>query len=245
VIAPELGSHQPGMTVACADSHTSRHGASEQSPSASAPAQVRDVLADPEPFDRQTQVRSHLGGKAGCLLVCTQELDPPHDPPARGQRWAWAMPYEFAGPAIGSLSMEERMTLCNMAIEGGAGWGYVIPMPRHLSAYLHGRPMLRAANWERRWPWLAKLASGPEAQTSTTRCSFRCLGPGAHGQPGGSPRQGIGHRLRPCANPRAARTNEPPPGRAGLPLMDLTRGLPMAGLPVDSASWSLHQRSAQ
>jgi 3-isopropylmalate/(R)-2-methylmalate dehydratase large subunit len=71
--------------------------------------------------------------------------------------------YEFAGPAIEALSMEERMTLCNMAIEGGARCGYVNPDPITF-AYLQGRPFAPGGEaWERAVAWWSSLASGPDA----------------------------------------------------------------------------------
>jgi len=93
-LQPELGLTQPGMTVAfpffspvffMAIPLNLTHGAfGSNRPSASAPAQGSDVAAAKSPFDRTNSVRSHLGGRAGCLLCATQGLDPPHDPPARG-----------------------------------------------------------------------------------------------------------------------------------------------------------------
>jgi 3-isopropylmalate/(R)-2-methylmalate dehydratase large subunit len=71
--------------------------------------------------------------------------------------------YEFAGPAIAALSMEERMTLCNMAIEGGARCGYVNPDATTF-AYLERRPYApTGAAWRRAVAWWQSLASGADA----------------------------------------------------------------------------------
>jgi 3-isopropylmalate/(R)-2-methylmalate dehydratase large subunit len=71
--------------------------------------------------------------------------------------------YEFAGPAIEALSMEERMTLCNMAIEAGARCGYVNPDDTTF-AYLRGRPFApRGEAWDRAVRWWRSLASDPDA----------------------------------------------------------------------------------
>ena len=126
VIAPELGLTQPGMTVACGDSHTSTHGAFGAIAFGIGTSQVRDVLASQSLAMNKLKVRrlwfdGHLtkGVYAKDLIL--------HVIRSLGVKGGVGYAYEFGGPAIDVLSMEERMTICNMAIEGGARCGYVNP----------------------------------------------------------------------------------------------------------------------
>ena len=137
VIAPELGLTQPGMTVACGDSHTSTHGAFGAIAFGIGTSQVRDVLASQSLAMsklkvRRIQVNGQLadGVSAKDLIL--------HVIRTLGVKGGVGFAYEFAGPAVEALSMEERMTLCNMAIEGGARCGYVNPDPVTFD-YLNGR----------------------------------------------------------------------------------------------------------
>jgi len=137
VIAPELGLTQPGMTVACGDSHTSTHGAFGAIAFGIGTSQVRDVLASQSLAMGKLRVRRiwvdgqlQPGVYAKDLVL--------HVIRTLGVKGGVGYAYEFAGPAIAALSMEERMTLCNMAIEGGARCGYVNP-DQITFDYLQGR----------------------------------------------------------------------------------------------------------
>ncbi len=162
VIAPELGLTQPGMTVACGDSHTSTHGAFGAIAFGIGTSQVRDVLASQSLAMGRLKVRRILvegslrpGVHAKDLIL--------HVIRRLGVKGGVGHAYEFAGPAIEALSMEERMTLCNMAIEGGARVGYVNP-DAVTFAYLQGRPAApQGEAWERAVAWWSSLASGPAA----------------------------------------------------------------------------------
>jgi 3-isopropylmalate/(R)-2-methylmalate dehydratase large subunit len=162
VIAPELGLTQPGMTVACGDSHTSTHGAFGAIAFGIGTSQVRDVLASQSLAMGKLKVRRirvegtlQSGVYAKDLVL--------HVIRTLGVKGGVGYAYEFAGPAIEALSMEERMTLCNMAIEGGARCGYVNP-DAVTFAYLKGRPHAPAGEaWERAVAWWSALASGPDA----------------------------------------------------------------------------------
>src|SRR6476620_1414549 len=126
VIGPELGLTQPGMTIACGDSHTSTHGAFGSVAFGIGTSQVRDVLASQclaiEPLKvRRISVRGRLGrgGYAkDVILEIIRRL---------GVKGGGGYGYEYAGDAIERMSMDERMTICNMSIEGGARVGYVNP----------------------------------------------------------------------------------------------------------------------
>jgi 3-isopropylmalate/(R)-2-methylmalate dehydratase large subunit len=138
VIGPEQGLTQPGMTIACGDSHTSTHGAFGAIAFGIGTSQVRDVLATQTLALAPLKVRRvNVTGKLGhgvyakdVTLAIIREL---------GVNGGVGYAYEYAGPVIDAMSMEERMTLCNMAIEGGARCGYVNPDETTFE-YIRGRP---------------------------------------------------------------------------------------------------------
>ena len=138
VIGPELGLTQPGMTIACGDSHTSTHGAFGAVAFGIGTSQVRDVLASQclamEPMKvRRIRVTGNLAKGVyakDVVLTIIQRL---------GVRGGTGYAYEYAGDAIERMSMDERMTICNMSIEGGARVGYVNPDETTFE-YMKGRP---------------------------------------------------------------------------------------------------------
>jgi 3-isopropylmalate/(R)-2-methylmalate dehydratase large subunit len=137
VIGPEKGLTLPGMTIACGDSHTSTHGAFGAIAFGIGTSQVRDVLATQcLAMDRLRVRRVEITGKLArgvyakdVTLAVIHEL---------GVMGGIGFAYEYAGPVIDAMSMEERLTVCNMAIEGGARVGYVNP-DETTFAYLRGR----------------------------------------------------------------------------------------------------------
>ncbi|MCB1171322.1 MAG: 3-isopropylmalate dehydratase large subunit [Leptospiraceae bacterium] len=138
VIGPENGLTQPGMTICCGDSHTSTHGAFGAIAFGIGTSQVRDVLASqtmvtPRLKVRRIQVNGILGAAVTAKDLALHIIH------KLGTRAGVGFAYEFAGPAIEALSMEERMTLCNMAVEGGARCGYVNP-DQVTFDYLKDRP---------------------------------------------------------------------------------------------------------
>ncbi|MFM8604906.1 MAG: aconitase family protein, partial [Cyanobium sp.] len=162
VIAPELGLTQPGMTVACGDSHTSTHGAFGAIAFGIGTSQVRDVLASQSLAMNRLKVRRIRVEGALRPGVFAKDLVL-HVIRSLGVKGGVGHAYEFAGPAIEALSMEERMTLCNMAIEGGARVGYCNPDDVTF-AYLKGRPAAPEGEaFDRAVAWWRSLASGPDA----------------------------------------------------------------------------------
>lgn len=138
VIGPEQGLTQPGMTIACGDSHTATHGAFGAIAFGIGTSQVRDVLATQTlamaPLKvRQVKVSGKLGGGVYAKDVTLAIIR------ALGVNGGVGYAYEYAGDVIDAMTMEERMTLCNMAIEGGARCGYVNPDETTFE-YLRGRP---------------------------------------------------------------------------------------------------------
>ena len=126
VIGPELGLTQPGMTIACGDSHTSTHGAFGSIALGIGTSQVRDVLATQCIAVDKPKVRKiNINGKLGkgvyakdVILSIIRKL---------GVKGGIGYAYEYAGNVISNMTMEERMTICNMSIEGGAKCGYINP----------------------------------------------------------------------------------------------------------------------
>ena len=160
MIAPELGLTQPGMTVACGDSHTSTHGAFGAIAFGIGTSQVRDVLASQSLAMGKLKVRRIRVEGALQSGVFAKDLVL-HIIRRLGVKGGVGYAYEFAGPAIEALSMEERMTLCNMAIEGGARCGYVNP-DAVTFAYLKGRPHApTGAAWERAVAWWSQPGLRP------------------------------------------------------------------------------------
>ncbi|MBI3395464.1 MAG: 3-isopropylmalate dehydratase large subunit [Spirochaetia bacterium] len=137
VIGPELGLTQPGMTVACGDSHTSTHGAFGAVAFGVGTTQVAEILASqtvvvPRLPVRQVRLEGRLPRGVYAKDVILHVI---HEMGAKaGAGWA----YEFSGSAVEQMSMEERMTLCNMAVEAGARYGYVNPDKKTI-AYIKGR----------------------------------------------------------------------------------------------------------
>ena len=230
VIAPELGLTQPGMTVACGDSHTSTHGAFGAIAFGIGTSQVRDVLASQSLAMNKLKVRriwvnGHLqdGVYAKDLIL--------HIIRVLGVKGGVGYAYEFAGPAIDALSMEERMTLCNMAIEGGARCGYVNP-DAVTFAYLQGRPHAPAAEaWELAVAWWTALASGADA-VFDDEVVFDASSIAPTITWGITPGQGIGvDETVPTAD--QLDPEERPLAQEAYRYMDLAPGAPIAGLPVD------------
>ncbi len=230
VIAPELGLTQPGMTVACGDSHTSTHGAFGAIAFGIGTSQVRDVLASQSLAMGKLKVRRlwvegqlQQGVYAKDLVL--------HIIRSLGVKGGVGYAYEFAGPAISALSMEERMTLCNMAIEGGARCGYVNP-DRVTFDYLEGRPFAPSGEaWERAVAWWSSLASGPDAVfDDEVRFDASSIAPTVTW--GITPGQGIGVDE---AVPTLEQTepDERPLAEEAYRYMDLQPGAAIAGLPVD------------
>jgi 3-isopropylmalate/(R)-2-methylmalate dehydratase large subunit len=148
VIGPQLGLTQPGMTVVCGDSHTSTHGAFGALAFGIGTTQVEHVLATQtlrqvKPDAMAVTVDGDL--PPGCtakdlVLAIIREL---------GTGGGVGSVIEYRGPAIRALSMEGRMTVCNMSIEGGARAGMIAPDDTTF-AYLEGRAHSpKGADWER------------------------------------------------------------------------------------------------
>ena len=163
VIAPEQGLTQPGMTIACGDSHTSTHGAFGAISFGIGTSQVRDVLASQtlamtKPKVRRVEVNGNLrpGVYAKDVVL--------HIIRKLGVKGGVGYAYEYAGTTFEAMSMEERMTVCNMSIEGGARCGYVNPDPITFD-YLQGREFApKGADWDAAVAWWTSVRSDADAE---------------------------------------------------------------------------------
>ena len=163
VIGPQLGLTQPGMTLACGDSHTSTHGAFGTLAFGIGTSQVRDVLATQTlAMDKLKVRRISVNGDLGTgvyakdvILNTIRRLGV-----AGGKGFA----YEYGGTVIDKMNMEERMTVCNMSIEGGALVGYVNPDQTTFD-YLRGRPYVPTGQaFDRAVAYWKSVASDPDAK---------------------------------------------------------------------------------
>ena len=230
VIAPELGLTQPGMTVACGDSHTSTHGAFGAIAFGIGTSQVRDVLASQtlamnKLKVRRIQVNGRLpnGVSAKDLIL--------HVIRTLGVKGGVGFAYEFAGPAIAALSMEERMTICNMAIEGGARCGYVNP-DQVTFDYIQGRPHAPTGEaWDRAVQWWQSLGTEPDAVVDD-EVVFDAAAIVPTVTWGITPGQGLGiDQTIPTLD--ELDPSERPIAEEAYRYMDLKPGTAIAGVPVD------------
>jgi 3-isopropylmalate/(R)-2-methylmalate dehydratase large subunit len=162
VIAPEQGLTQPGMTVACGDSHTSTHGAFGAIAFGIGTSQVRDVLASQTLALAKLKVRKiEINGKLPHGVFAKDVIL--HIIRKLGVKGGVGYAYEFAGSTFEAMSMEERMTVCNMSIEGGARCGYVNP-DETTFAYLQGRDFApQAEAWDKAVEWWRSICSDDDA----------------------------------------------------------------------------------
>src|SRR5215211_9312982 len=126
VIGPELGVTQPGMTIVCGDSHTSTHGAFGALAFGIGTSEVEHVLATQTLGSRKPKtMRINYAGELGFGVTSKDLILATIGRLGTGGMQGYAV--EYAGPAIEVLSMENRMTICNMTIEGGGRAGMVAP----------------------------------------------------------------------------------------------------------------------
>jgi len=232
VIGPELGLTQPGTTIACGDSHTATHGALGALAFGVGTSQVRDVLATqclalPKPKLRQIRVEGRLARGVyakDVILTIIQRL---------GVKGGVGYAYEYAGSAVAAMSMEERLTICNMSIEGGARAGYVNPDATTF-AYLRGRPFApQGEAFDRAVHWWKGMATEPGASFD----DVVALDAGAI-QPvvtwGINPGQSVGVR-DPIPDPAQASETDRVAWAEALAFMGFQSGRPIAGTRIDVA----------
>jgi 3-isopropylmalate/(R)-2-methylmalate dehydratase large subunit len=232
VIGPELGLTQPGMTICCGDSHTSTHGAFGAIAFGIGTSQVRDVLASQclaiSPLKvRRIVVDGRLAPGVYAKDVILAVIG------RLGVKGGAGYGYEYAGDAIARMSMDERMTICNMTIEGGARAGYVNPDETTFD-YLRGRKFAPAGDaFDKACDWWRSMASDPGAVFDDEQ-RFDAAGIAPTVTWGINPGQSVGVTDR-LPEPRAAAAGEAAGIAEALEFMGFTAGQPVAGTRIDVA----------
>lgn len=166
VVGPEQGMTQPGMTIVCGDSHTSTHGAFGALAFGIGTSEVEHVLATQTLIQKPAKnMRISIEGQVGpgvtakdMMLAVIGKI---------GTAGGTGHVIEFAGSAVRALSMEGRMTMCNMSIEAGARAGLVAPDDTTFN-YIKGRPMApQGENWDKAVAYWRTLPSDPGAVYDT------------------------------------------------------------------------------
>ncbi len=167
VIGPELGLTQPGMTIVCGDSHTATHGAFGALGFGIGTSEVEMVLASQVLLQRRPKT---------CNVRVTGRLQPGVTAKdiilgiiaKYGVGGGTGMVYEYTGEAIRALTMEERMTVCNMSIEGGSRAGMIAPDETTYS-WVAGREFApKGAAWDKKLAWWKTLPSDEGAVYDAT-----------------------------------------------------------------------------
>jgi 3-isopropylmalate/(R)-2-methylmalate dehydratase large subunit len=232
VIGPELGLTQPGMTIACGDSHTSTHGAFGALAFGIGTSQVRDVLASQclamdKPKLRRVRFDGDLGPGVTAkdlALAMIRRL---------GVNGGVGFAYEYAGGVIDRMTMDERMTLCNLSIEGGARMGYVNPDDTTFT-FLKGRVHAPAGEtWDRAVAWWRRLASDTDAGVAD-ECVIDVGGIGPVVTWGTNPGQSV-MIDEVIPEPAALPSGEAEAAREALAFMGFEAGEPVRGRRVDVA----------
>jgi 3-isopropylmalate/(R)-2-methylmalate dehydratase large subunit len=231
VIGPELGRTQPGMTIVCGDSHTSTHGAFGALAFGIGTSEVEHVLATQcllqrRPKTMRIQVDGLLGAGVTAKDVILAII-------ARiGVGGGTGHVLEYAGPAIRALSMDERMTVCNMSIEAGARAGMLAPDDTTFE-YLAGREASpRGPEWDAAVArWRALASDEGAAYDAAVELDGSSLEPMI--TYGTNPGMGIGITAPVPAPDRVVDPQERAALDKALRYMDLQPGVPLTGRPVD------------
>jgi 3-isopropylmalate/(R)-2-methylmalate dehydratase large subunit len=232
VVGPQLGLTQPGMTVVCGDSHTSTHGAFGALAFGIGTSEVEHVLATQTlPLRRFATMAVTVNGQLppgvtskDIILAVIARI---------GTGGGQGHVIEYRGSAISALSMEARMTICNMSIEAGARAGMIAPDATTLE-YLRGRPHAPAgAEWDAAVAYWQTLHSDPDATFDReVVLDAESLAPFVTW--GTNPGQGL-----PLSEqvPDPAAMSDPAERAAAeqaLTYMDLEPGTPLRQIPVDT-----------
>ncbi|MFB6125548.1 MAG: 3-isopropylmalate dehydratase large subunit [Halanaeroarchaeum sp.] len=232
VIGPEQGLTQPGMTVVCGDSHTATHGAFGAIAFGIGTSQIRDVLATGSiAMEKQAVRRVEVTGDLGeyvtakdVVLTIIREL---------GTDGGVGYVYEYGGSAVEAMGMHERMTLCNMSIEGGARAGYVNPDETTYD-YLEGRPAVPEGEaFEELKAYWESVRSGEDAEyDDVVTIDGSAIEPTVTW--GTTPGQAVGIS-EPIPDPADLPEGKREPAERAMAHMDVEPGDTMAGYPIDVA----------
>jgi 3-isopropylmalate/(R)-2-methylmalate dehydratase large subunit len=233
VVGPELGITQPGLTITCGDSHTSTHGAFGALAFGTGASQLKQILAtqclwQKKPKTLRILVDGTLGRGVGGKDVILSIIG------KIGTAGATGHTIEYAGSAIQALSMEGRLTVCNMSIEAGARAGMIAPDDTTFE-YLSGREFApQGSDWERALAWWQTLPTDDGASFDReVRIDANTLEPTITW--GTTPEEAL---------PVSARIPEPNELRSAdqrahaaqaLTYMGLTPGMPITDIRIDRA----------
>jgi len=231
VVGPEQGITQPGSTIACGDSHTATHGAFGAIAFGIGTTQIRDLLAT------QTMAMSKLKVRR---INVDGELQPGvyakdvilHIIKLLGAKGGIGYAYEYGGSLFDNFSMEERMTVCNMSIEGGARCGYVNPDQKTFD-YLKGRPYSpKSGEWDEAMEVWKDIASDSDCSyDDVVNINAADIAPSVTW--GISPDHGV-FVTENIPSPDDAKSEEDRVSiEEALEYMKLEPGAPIAGTPVD------------
>ncbi|MCA1286367.1 3-isopropylmalate dehydratase large subunit [Salipiger bermudensis] len=230
VIGPEQGLTLPGLLINCGDSHTSTHGAFGALGFGIGATQVAHVLATQTVWQAKPRaMRIRFEGEPG-VAVTAKDMAL-HWISQLGTGGATGHAVEYAGSAVRALSMEGRMTLCNLSIEGGARFGMVAPDAVTL-AYVKGRPMAPSGTaWDAAEAYWQTLHSDTDASFDRD-VSFDMAEVAPTVTWGTTPDQAlpIGASL---PDPARLDPTQAEAARDAMAYMGLTPGRPLEGTPVD------------
>ncbi|MCR9137705.1 MAG: 3-isopropylmalate dehydratase large subunit [Alphaproteobacteria bacterium] len=230
VIGPEQGLTLPGLLINCGDSHTSTHGAFGALAFGIGATQVAHVLATQtiwqrKPLAMRIMVEGTLGPGVTAKDIALNWIA------TLGTGGAQGHAVEYAGSAITGLSMEGRMTLCNLSIEGGARFGMIAPDETTM-AYVKGRPFApRGDAWEKAVEAWATLKSDDQAEFART-AHFDAADIAPTVTWGTSPEQAVPVNAS-IPDPAHLPDQRAEAAKTALDYMGLSAGQPIAGTPVD------------
>jgi 3-isopropylmalate/(R)-2-methylmalate dehydratase large subunit len=230
VVGPEQGLTLPGLLINCGDSHTSTHGAFGALAFGIGATEVAHVLATQTVWQKKpASMRIHVHGGLGAGVTAKDIAL--HWIACLGADGARGHAVEYSGDTIRNLSMEGRMTLCNLSIEGGARFGMVAP-DEVTFAYLDGRPFApQAQDWGNALAAWAMLTTDAEARFDReVQIDARDIAPTLTW--GTSPEQAVPVDAR-IPDPAQLSEAKAEAARAALDYMGLQPGRPIAGTPVD------------
>ncbi len=231
VIGPELGLTLPGLLIVCGDSHTATHGAFGSIAFGIGATEVAHVLATQSIWQQRPRtMRIHVDGALGPGVSAKDVAL--HWIAQLGADGARGHAIEYAGPVVERLSMEGRMTLCNLSIEGGARFGLIAPDDTTF-AYLEGNAFApRGADWERALDEWRDLRSDPDARFDReVRIDGAAIAPTVTW--GTSPEDALPVTARVPDPADAADAASAERVRSTLEYMGLEPGRTLAGTPVD------------
>jgi 3-isopropylmalate/(R)-2-methylmalate dehydratase large subunit len=231
VIGPELGATQPGMVIVCGDSHTATHGAFGAFALGIGTSEVEHVLATqcivlnkPRNLEARITGRRAPGVSAKDLILALIGKI--------GTAGATGHVIEYTGDAVRALTMEERMTVCNMSIEAGARAGMIAP-DEVTYAYLEGRPRAPTGPaWTRALEHWKMFRSDPGARYDTqVRLDAATVGPQVTW--GTTPGMVADITARVPDPTQLATEHEREAAQRALEYMGLVPGTPLQGIPID------------